>query len=67
MKTRKFAIALALFSAGFLAGSVGVGLVSPARADVVKWQDIAKDPGFRSAVVEVINSCLVENGIIYCN
>ena len=67
MKTRKLVIALALFSAGFLAGSAGVDLVSPARADAVKWQDVAEEPGFRAAVVEVINSCLVENGIIYCN
>lgn len=67
MTIRKYFIALAIFGAGFAAGQLGVELVSPAQADAVKWQDIAEDPGFRAAVVEVINSCLVDNGIIYCN
>ena len=50
-----------------LAGSLLVPVISPAVADDEKWKDIASDPGFRAAVIEVINSCIVDNSIIYCN
>ncbi len=57
----------ALFAAGMLAGALLVQTIAPAQADTVKWENIAEDPGFRTAVIEVINSCIVENSIIYCN
>ncbi len=67
MKSHKQLIHLAIFSTGLLIGAGLTTLVEPAHADAVNWADIADDPGFRAAVVEVINSCIVDNAIIYCN
>lgn len=67
MTFRKTLIALALFSSGALVGSQFAPLVTPAQADEVKWAEVAQNPSFRAAVIEVINSCIVDNGIIFCN
>ncbi len=67
MKSSKPLIHLTIFSAGLLIGAALTTLVEPAHADAVNWADIAEDPGFRAAVVDVINSCIVDNAIIYCN
>ena len=65
---RRHSIFVAMgFTAGVIAGSTTASLISPARADPVDWETTAKEPAFRAAVVEVINSCIVENSIIYCN
>ena len=67
MNARTRAIALALFLSGAAVGSLVAPAIAPARADAIDWKAVAKDPAFRAAVVEVIDSCLVENGFIYCN
>ncbi|MDJ0879880.1 MAG: hypothetical protein QNI86_14775 [Halieaceae bacterium] len=56
-----------IFAAGLLAGLGIDRLVPEAQASEVNWQQVAQDPEFRAAVVEVINACIVENGIIFCN
>jgi hypothetical protein len=67
MKARQSLLIATVFAAGIAAGGATATLISPARADTINWQEIAKEPGFRVAVVEIINSCIVENSIIYCN
>ena len=64
---RQTAIGTTLFLAGVLAGSILSQSIKPARADAVNWEIISREPGFREAVVDVINSCIVDNSIIYCN
>jgi hypothetical protein len=61
----KSLIAIA-FAAGITLGAVGNTLIAPANAGDVVWSDVAKDPAFRQAVAEVINACIVQNSIIYC-
>lgn len=56
-----------VFTAGLLAGAALQHLAPAARADAVDWQQISQQPEFRAAVIEVINSCIVDNGIIFCN
>ncbi len=55
------------FAAGLLAGAALQHFTPVAQADPVDWQEIAEQPAFRAAVIEVINSCIVENSIIFCN
>ncbi len=67
MKSYSRFVIPAVFALGLGAG-LGLSLVIPdARADKVEWETLAQNPEFRRAVVEVINSCLVDNSIIYCN
>ena len=56
-----------IFAAGLLIGAALQQLVPAAQADALNWQKISQQPEFRAAVVEVINSCIVDNGIIFCN
>lgn len=58
---------IAIFAAGLLAGSLLQQLVPEARAEAVNWQETVQDPAFRAAVIDVINACIVDNGIIFCN
>lgn len=67
MTARQRSIALGLFLAGVAVGSVVAPQVAPARADSIDWNKVAEDPAFRAAVIKVVDSCLVENGFIYCN
>ncbi len=60
-------VAALIFAAGLLVG-LGIDLLVPeAQASEINWQQVAQDPEFRAAVVEVINACIVENSIIFCN
>ena len=67
MNTRRVASTLIIFACGLLAGILLDAAIAPATAGEMKWEEIAKDPGFRAAVIEVIDACIVDNGIIYCN
>ena len=72
MKSRKrlmtgAIVALAIFSSGLLVGARAISPIAPARADEMKWSEVADDPEFRAAVIKVIDSCIVENAVIYCN
>lgn len=58
---------IAFFSAGLLTGSLLQQLVPEAQAGTVNWQETVQDPAFRAAVIDVINACIVDNGIIFCN
>ena len=64
MKTKSL-IALA-FLAGISAGAATNAVIAQAKAGDSAWAEAANDPAFRKAVVEVINSCIVQNSIIYC-
>lgn len=67
MTFRKTLAALALFGAGVFTGTALQALIPQAHADEIAWSDVVRDPEFRAAVIEVVNSCIVENSIIYCN
>ena len=67
MSPRKLLFTCAIFASGLLVGSQVAPLVAPAHAGEVNWSEVADDPGFRAAVIKVIDSCLVENAMIYCN
>ena len=67
MQPRRVLSTLAIFCFGLVAGLALDSSVAPATAADMKWSEIAKDPGFRAAVIEVIDACIVDNGIIYCN
>ena len=67
MKIRQSLFISLAFTAGIIAGSKTAMTISPAQAGTFNWAKISEEPGFRAAVVEVINSCIVDNGIIYCN
>jgi hypothetical protein len=56
-----------VFVAGLLVGAIITELVPKAQAAAVDWNAAAQDPAFRAAVIEVINECIVDNGIIFCN
>jgi len=56
-----------VFAAGLLDDAIVTELVPQARAAAVDWKSAAQDPAFRAAVIEVINECIVDNGIIFCN
>jgi hypothetical protein len=56
-----------MFALGLLAGLALDAAVAPAEASKLDWEAIAKEPPFRAAVIEVIDACIVDNGIIYCN
>ena len=64
MKTKSL-IALAFFT-GMTLGAATIAVVQPANASQPVWQDVAKDPAFRNAVIEVVSSCIIQNSIIYC-
>lgn len=66
MKSRTLALAAA-FLAGTLIGASLLPLRSSATESATNWQEVAKDPTFRAAVIEVLNGCIVDAGIIYCN
>ena len=57
----------AVFAAGIILGAALALGIPSAKADKVEWETLAANPEFRRAVVEVVNSCLVDNSIIYCN
>jgi hypothetical protein len=67
MFPRKLLIFLTIFSSGLLIGSQLAVLVAPAEAGQMQWAEVADDPEFRAAVIKVIDSCIVENAIIFCN
>lgn len=67
MKTRKLLFTLAVFAIGLLVGGQIAPLVNRAQAGDMNWSAVADDPAFRAAVIKVIDSCLVDNSIIYCN
>ncbi len=67
MTPSKRIIASLIFSAGLVVGLGIQQLVPEAQADTVDWRDVAQEPEFRDAVIEVINGCIVDNGIIFCN
>lgn len=67
MKIRSLLAPAVIFTIGLASGLAFNYLAAPAQADEVEWETLASDPQFRRAVIEVINSCLVDNSIIYCN
>ena len=67
MTIRKAFLALALFTGGALFGGLYGPVISPAQAGDTNWATVADDPEFRAAVIKVIDSCLVDNAMIYCN
>ena len=67
MTPRNLLFSCAIFASGLLVGSQVAPLVAPAYAGEMNWSEVADDPGFRTAVIKVIDSCLVENAMIYCN
>jgi hypothetical protein len=66
MKSRTLTLAAA-FLAGTLIGVSALPLRTSAQAAATDWEEVAKDPAFRAAVIEVLNGCIVDAGIIYCN
>lgn len=66
MKSRNLLISTVIFLAGLAAGSAVTPLIQHAQAGEIDWTSAAQDPEFRNAVIEVINSCIVDNAIIYC-
>ncbi|MEE4661845.1 MAG: hypothetical protein V2J89_15355 [Halieaceae bacterium] len=67
----KTACAIALFGAGALLGTAAqlhADIPTAGLPDSLdgSWQSLAQNPDFRAAVIAVIDSCLVDNGVIYC-
>lgn len=64
---QKLLIGGGIFAAGLLAGLVLPAIAAPADVGDFNWQKISQQPEFRAAVIDVVNSCIADNGIIYCN
>ncbi|MEM0954385.1 MAG: hypothetical protein AAGI24_09595 [Pseudomonadota bacterium] len=65
-------VAALLFCGGVLTGIAGQSLAADTDSltiatPVSNWETLAENPAFRTAVIAVINSCLVDNGVIYCD
>ncbi len=56
-----------LFGAGVMLGSTLNPPEVSAGIELGDWQTLSQDPDFRKAVIAVIDSCLVDNGMIYCD
>ena len=66
MKTKQILSALVIFLAGVWLGGAVAPSLSHAQSGEIDWSTVVNEPGFRAAVIDVINACLVDNGIIYC-
>ena len=65
-------LAAFLFCGGIFTGHAHVAGAANAESistttPAADWEKLAQDPAFRAAVIAVINSCLVDNGVIYCD